>query len=110
MFGDDVPNFSRGNTLPLQLRAGQVRKIGGDGDEQTSGSLRIEKQVAEFGRDVGGEFDAVSHEGAIVPEAGGNMAVARGLLGAGQICERSVADFERDRFDASHYSGRGVEG
>lgn len=70
MFGDDASNFLCGNTLPLQLGDSQACEIGGDGDEQASGSLRIEKQIAEFGRDVGCEFDAVSHKCAIVFEAG----------------------------------------
>src|SRR5271154_187695 len=100
MFGDDASNLACRNTLSLQLGDGQVREIGGDGDEQAAGGLWIEEQVAKFGRHVLGELDAVSHERAIVPEAGGDMAGARGLLGARQVWESGVADFEGYGFDA----------
>jgi len=37
-----------------------------DGDEETAGSLRIEKKVLIFGWDASVEFRAPSNEGAII--------------------------------------------
>ena len=71
--------------------------------EQTSRSLRIEKQVLIFGRNAVGETYAVANERAIIFQAAGEMSIARSFESAGEIFERGVIDFERDRSGAARW-------
>jgi hypothetical protein len=63
----------------VTLESGErvIGRFRGDGNEQASGSLRIEKQILILGGDAGREGGAVTYKGAIVLESTGEMAFAR---------------------------------
>ena len=66
---DDPANAAGGDSVTLQCGKGGVDGFGGDGDEQSAGSLGIEKQILIFGRDAGIESGAIANKGAVILQA-----------------------------------------
>src|SRR5216684_4681333 len=104
---DDFSDAAGGDAVMLQGGESRFSGFGRDGDEQTSGGLRIEKQILILGRDAGVKSDAIANESAVILEAAGEMAFAGSFHGAGKIGEGFVVDFERNGFNAVRWIAEG---
>src|SRR5437899_12709298 len=78
----------------LEGCARRVRSVAGNGNQQSSGGLRVEEQVAILLRDRSGKAGAVADEIAIVLQAASKVAFAGGFHRAGQVFDARVIQFE----------------
>ena len=93
--------------MPLQHCERVSRGFWRNCNEQAAGCLRIEKQILKLGRDVVGEYRAISNECAVIFQATGKMTTLCVFNCAGKIFERCVIDFERNYVDVARRITKG---
>src|ERR1700674_3704088 len=93
--------------MAIQSGNGRVGRFGRDGDEPAAGSLWIEEKVAVFLRNAFGETHAIANEIAVILQAAGEEAFARGFHGSGKIRDSRMIDLERHGFDSTRRIAEG---
>src|SRR5882762_1612068 len=97
---DDFSDAMGGNAVTLQSGKSRFSGFGRDGDEQAAGGLGIEKQVLIFECHDCVKSDAIANESAVILQASGEVAFARGFQRARKIGEGFVVDLKRNLLDA----------
>jgi len=92
--------IGRGVIRGIESADGRVCGFGRDGDQQATGSLRVEEQVAILLRNALRETDAIANEIAIILQSAGKKASAGRCDGAWEVGNSRMLDLQGNSFDS----------